>query len=250
MKRTLYILSMVVVNQISFSCWVNARMIDGEEEDRCKSQIEKVVKNHNTTFSKDKNFTVTTRSLTIENGANGEWLTTKFWKSGEKYKLENPFMTLYMDANEHVIILNDSRAVIVRSNSYDGESSSNSGVSLSGEMEMDSLIGLTEDISCGHDKDHGELLLNFPEESWKKLNYLRSAILYYDHNTGAIRKTQYEYRHEDNSSIQITEYLDYSNKLGSSVFTGSATDQVMKNGKINVAFEDYEWQDMRKAQTP
>ena len=222
-----------------------------KDGDKCAEEIKKVVDQYDKNYNRNATFTVTTRSLVIENGLEGEWLTTVFWKSGERYKLDNLFMTVFLDSKEHVIILKESRVVIVRSNSYEDDGKPvGAGVNVNGEMDIDSLMALTEDVTCAHDREHGELLLSFPVYNQAKLNYLRSAILYYDHGSGAVRKTEYQYRNETNSTVQVTEYLNYSDSPSGTVFRGSAFDQVAQSGTLLPEYSGYKIQDLRKRQAP
>lgn len=177
----------------------------------------------------------------VENGEVGEKLSTEWWSSTDKIRMENEFMYTFIDEKTEVMVLKDSRTVLLKN------ATPNKIIQLPDvNTQLDSLKKLANKINCIKKEDAGELTLEFlPKINGKNCPYKRIVYTYSSGN-GSVQKVEYEYYTAGGSKKDIYEYHKVSSSFSDDILKGSALEKVLVGNKLRSEYAGYTLRDLRK----
>lgn len=179
------------------------------------------------------------------NGIVGEKILTESWYDGERYKYQNPFMTLYQDKNNKVLILND-REMILISNSVEIKHSKK--VEFDFRAQIDSVIKLADKVTCEElNKTIKIITVYLPQKVNNSINKYKTIKHYFEKKTGKLTKSVYEYyTGTKDTKKDIIEYLEIQTSFDESELLLKAKDYVLsKKGQLKKEYSGYELVDQR-----
>lgn len=214
--------------------------------ENCKTELEKILRLYNVKYNKER-YAATFSTQVMEGGEQGEKLVTKIWRDGKNIKIENPYLMMFIDTRDHIIILKDSRAIIARSNSYDnaGKLTNIPSVSNMEEQLMENINKYASNIYCEKQGREVKITLSFPESAKAELGLLKKVILHCK-NDGTLLKGEYEYYADKGVTGQVYEYLSFTDNIDAVVFAGNAVGQVFEGNKLKEIYQGFEFKDLRK----
>lgn len=181
---------------------------------------------------------------TIQDDIAGEKMVTEVWSAKEKVKYANPFMTVWQDETTQVLMMKESRKVILRKAVK--ETKADELGSLSPGAQVDSLRKVALNISCRKlANGMGSIVIYLPLKVNGKYNPLKSIELQYVFSSGEIKSGVYEYYLPKGKKRELYEYLDLRNDLKEQPFSGTAISQVMAGTTLKKEFAKYSLVDLR-----
>ena len=211
----------------------------------CLQELAKVNKHYQDYYYRDK-FKVNIKSMRVTDGVAGEWLSTDFWRNGDHYKFQNPYMLILIDAKNTVVVLEDSRAVVIKNTENKEGPEMNNGPELSVTDYLDSLREHAIQMGCSDSKGQGGVELIFEANGE---NSLVKASVTYESETGAIISTVYEYISREGGYLEITEYSNYSNTFDNPGLSKSALSHIFAKGEVQPKYKPFHIKDLRSNQS-
>lgn len=210
------------------------------DNDLCKEKITKITDRYNKMFGVEK-FSFVMKTTITENGTPGEELVTNFWKNKNKFKIENPYMCMYQDEKYTIVILHDSKAIMLR-NVDQGGRADPVLESLTTGQQIDSLLRYSKTISC---KEKNYISVTFPEKINGQPNSLKIVKIKYDPGKKDIQNIEYEFYSKQGEKKQFVKYSGYTTSFSSDILMGTALNKIYSGNKIKEKYKTYKVTDLR-----
>jgi|GEM_PF-6466316 len=173
------------------------------------------------------------RSYSIVNKQQGEKLETEFWKYHEKVLYRNELVALYQDAGTQVMILKNTRSILLRN-----ADATSVPVPDFGTYHRDSLDKMVQTLTCSDGSLSMELRSAYAQHSG-----ISKVVLEYNPSKKLLQKGIYNFTHEKRTDVY--EYLIYKEDAGEP-FAGSALSVVFgPDNKVRPAYSGFQIKDLR-----